>query len=354
MLPYDADMASQEWLPIVDIAPFRSGDETDRRRVAAEIDSACCSVGFLAITGHGIDVGMQAAMLAAVDEFFALPDEVKQRCTPADKRHNRGYAGLGQEALAYSLGVDTPPDLFEAFNIGTEVPAGGTDDSYHADELDRFFVPNVWPAELPHMREAFIAYFTECKRVADQFDEMFAVALGLPLDFFSQRAGRAANLLRVNHYQRHADHPPTLPGQMRMGAHTDYGVCTILLADPVPGLQVYLDGEWRDVIPEPGTVLVNLGDLTAEWTNDRWRSTLHRVVPAPADTTGEFRRRSLAFFHEANYDTVVETIPSCIDEHHPVKYPPVVAGEHLMAKLMGPRSLTKTDAMQTVGEHGLR
>ena len=173
------------------------------------------------------------------------------------------------------------------------------------------------------------------------------VALDVPLHFFRERTGRAANLLRVNHYQRHEQHGASLPGQMRMGAHTDYGMCTILLADPVPGLQIHLDGEWRDVVPQPGTLLVNLGDLIAEWTNDRWRSTLHRVVPAPSDTTGPFRRRSLAFFHEANYDTVVATIPSCIDADHPAKYPPVVAGEHLMAKLMGPRSLSKTDAVQT-------
>ena len=204
------------------------------------------------------------------------------------------------------------------------------------------------------MREACIDYFMECKQIADLFDEMFAVALDVPPDFFTSRAGRAANLLRVNHYQRRNDHAAPLPEQMRMGAHTDYGVCTILLADRVPGLQVHLDGEWRDVLPEPGTLLVNLGDLTAEWTNDRWRSTLHRVVPPPADSTGAFRRRSLAFFHEANYDTVVETIPTCVDGDHPEKYSPVVAGDHLMAKLMGPRSLTKTEAMQTDIGHRLR
>jgi isopenicillin N synthase-like dioxygenase len=353
-MPYDATMSSQAWLPVVDIAPYRDGNEHDRHRVAAEIDRACRDVGFLAISGHGIDPAVQQRMLACVDAFFALADDVKQRCTPMDKTHNRGYAGLGQEALAYSLGVDSPPDLFEAFNIGTEIPAGGHEDPYYADELDRFFVPNVWAPEVPGMREAFTAYFAECTRVADQFDRMFATALDVPVDFFTQRAGRAANLLRVNHYQRHDHHAAPLPGQMRMGAHTDYGICTILLADPVPGLQVHLDGVWRDVIPEPGTVLVNLGDLTAEWTNDRWRSTLHRVVPAPADTAGAFRRRSLAFFHEANYDTVVETIASCIDADHPVKYPPVVAGEHLMAKLMGPRSLTKTEAMQTATSNDLR
>ena len=347
-------MTSQAWLPVVDIAPFRSGDNASRQRVAAEIDCACRDVGFLAITGHDLDPGVQGRMLDVVDAFFALPDDVKQRCSPIDKTHNRGYTGVGQEALSYSLGIDTPPDLFEAFNIGTEIPTGHGSDPYYAGEIDRFFVANVWAPEVAGMREACIAYFMECKQIADLFDEMFAVALDVSPDFFTSRAGRAANLLRVNHYQRRNDHAAPLPEQMRMGAHTDYGVCTILLADPVPGLQVHLDGEWRDVVPERGTLLVNLGDLTAEWTNDRWRSTLHRVVPPPADSTGAFRRRSLAFFHEANYDTVVETIPTCVDGDHPEKYSPVVAGDHLMAKLMGPRSLTKTEAMQTDIGHRLR
>jgi isopenicillin N synthase-like dioxygenase len=339
--------AAQSWLPVVDIAPFRGGGATDRRQVAEQIDRACRDVGFLAITGHGLDEGVQHRMLASIDAFFAMPDEVKRRYSPSDKRYNRGYAGFGQEALAYSLGVDTPPDMFEAFNVGTPIPSGHDDDSYYASERNRFFVDNIWASEVQPMQDIWMAYFAACARLAAQFDEMFAVALDVPLDFFRSRTYRAANLLRVNHYVRHDHHGATLPGQMRMGAHTDYGMCTILLADPEPGLQIHLDGEWRDVIPQPGTLLVNLGDLIAEWTNDRWRSTLHRVVPPPSATVGPFRRRSLAFFHEANYDTVVETIPGCIDVDHPRKYPPVIAGDHLMAKLMGPRSLTKTDAVQT-------
>jgi isopenicillin N synthase-like dioxygenase len=340
-------MSPSPWLPVVDIAPFRNGDEQARRRVAEQVDDACGNIGFLAITGHGLDPTVQQHMLAAVDQFFALPDEVKQRYSPADKSHNRGYAGYGQEALAYSLGIDTPADMFEAFNVGTPIPDGQRGDPYYATELERFFVDNVWAAEVPGMESAWMAYFAECERIASYFDQIFALALGTEPTFFTQRAGRAANLLRVNHYQRRAEHGQPLPGQMRMGAHTDYGMCTILLADPVPGLQVYLDGEWRDVVPQPGTLLVNLGDLTAEWTNDRWRSTLHRVVPPPVDEPGPYRRRSLAFFHEANYDALVETIPTCIDEGHPAKYPPVIAGEHLMAKLMGPRSLQPTQAVQT-------
>jgi isopenicillin N synthase-like dioxygenase len=120
-----------------------------------------------------------------------------------------------------------------------------------------------------------------------------------------------------------------------MGPHTDYGIVTILYADRVPGLQIRSDNAWHDVMPEAGCFLINLGDLTAQWTNDRWRSTLHRVLPPEAGA----ERRSVAFFHDGNYDALIECLPTCTSDSNPPRYAPVVAGEHLMAKLMGPRTL---------------
>ena len=129
-----------------------------------------------------------------------------------------------------------------------------------------------------------------------------------------------------------------------MGAHSDYGCATILLADRVPGLQIRDDdGEFHDVLPPAGGFLVNLGDLLAEWTNDRWRATVHRVVPPGPDMAGDVRRRSIAWFHQPNHDAVIDVLPSCIDDAHPAKYPSTTSGEHLMAKLMGPRAGASVD-----------
>jgi hypothetical protein len=109
------------------------------------------------------------------------------------------------------------------------------------------------------------------------------------------------------------------------------------------------DGRWHDVVPSPGALLVNLGDLTATWTNDRWRSTLHRVLP-PARHPSEVRtRRSVAFFHDGNHDALVEVLPTCTSADHPPKYAPIRAGEHLMNKLLGPRTLTVSNAVDTTG-----
>ncbi len=119
-------------------------------------------------------------------------------------------------------------------------------------------------------------------------------------------------MIRLVRYERAAGEPAPLPEQMRMGAHTDYGIFTTLLADPIAGLQIVgPDGEWIDVVPEPDAVVINIGDALAMWTNDKWRSTLHRVVP-PADTDGPVLRRSFPFFHDGNADAVIECLPSCL------------------------------------------
>ena len=157
--------------------------------------------------------------------------------------------------------------------------------------------------------------------------------------------------MRVNHYERRPEDAPPDSEQMRMGAHTDYGIVTVLYADPVSGLQIVgADRQWHDVVPVAGALLVNLGDLTAQWTNDRWRSTLHRVVPPPADDSGSALRRSVAFFLDGNYDATIECLATCSSPDNPPRYSPTTAGEHLMAKLLGPRTLTTCVATDTVGD----
>jgi isopenicillin N synthase-like dioxygenase len=322
----------------------------DRGRVAEQLDAACREVGFMQITGHGIPQPVIDAMLAATDEFFALPLDEKLLATPEHPGINRGYAALGTEALAYSLGVDAPrPDLFEAFNIGLDDVDRAN--PFYAADPHGFFAENVWPSRPASLRPALNAYFDEAHRVALTLTEIFGVALGLGERWFAPFTDHSTLTMRVNHYERRREDPAPEPGQMRMGAHTDYGIVTVLYADEVPGLEIVgPDGEWHGVVPLPGALLVNLGDLTAQWTNDRWRSTLHRVVPPPADASGAARRRSVAFFFDANYDAVVECLPTCASETNPPKYEPVIAGEHLMAKVMGPRTLTPSRAADTAGE----
>jgi isopenicillin N synthase-like dioxygenase len=311
---------------------------------AAALDAACRTIGFMQVVGHGVPDAVIARFVAAATAFFDLPLDEKRSCVPADKQQNRGYAELGSEALSYSLGVDTPPDLFEAFNIGVdEWPAHNP---YYEAERDRTFAPNIWPARPAGMRAAYVEYFAAVEQVAHRLTSTMAVALDLPRDFFAAATDRSVNTLRSINYERRPGEPDPVEGQMRMGAHTDYGILTLLHADPVPGLQIVgPDGQWHDVQPAPDAFLVNLGDAIAVWTNDRYRSTLHRVVPPPRSPDGRVRRRSFAFFHDGNLDAVMECLPSCTDATHPPKYAPITIGDHLLAKIMGPRAMAKPEGV---------
>ncbi len=329
----------------VDITPLRDGDLEARKAVAATIDEAYRTSGFLQVTGHGIPQAELDEMLDVTAAFFDLPEAEKRKVVDPDPAANRGYSGEGEEALAYSLGEDVAaPDLFEAFNVGREDATGPYYDTHR-----RFFAPNTWPETPGELRDVWLRHQTNAWRVADLLLRCFALGLDLDEEFFIERTRRAIITTRAINYERRPGSPDPLPGQLRMGAHTDYGILTILLADDVPGLQVRHDGGWVDVPVAPGSLIINIGDMMATWTNDRWVSTIHRVVPPPADQTGPVRRRSVAQFFEADPDCVIECLPSCTSADNPPRYEPVEAGEYLLAKILGPRTLQKSAAGTTTG-----
>jgi len=316
-------------LPVhpLDLEPFRLGDEADRAAVAAQLDDACRDSGFLLVTGHGVPVEVCDAVLDAFAAFFARPLDEKLRYVVTDDEANRGYSALGKEGLAYSRGDLTPPDLFEAFNIGSDDTTGA-----YYDEWRSFFARNTWPDAPADLREVWMAYERSVRAVADALLRAMAMALDLDEQWFVERCRHAIITTRAINYQRAPGTPEPEPDQMRMGAHTDYGVLTVLLADDQPGLQVFRHERWHDVAIPHGTFVCNIGDMLERWTNDRWTSTLHRVVPEAA------HRRALARFLDCPPDLVVETIPTCITADRPARYEPVNAGAWLRAKVMGGRA----------------
>jgi isopenicillin N synthase-like dioxygenase len=336
-------------IPIIDLARWW-GSDADRMDVGRRVDAAAREFGFFQIVGHRLPREHIDAMVAASSEFFALPVEIKQRCTPSDPSINRGYAGQGTEALSYSIGRDAPPDLFEAFNLGEDDV--DYSDPFYAAQQAGAFAPNIWPTYPTSLRRSLVDYFHSARQVALTLTEVFAVALGLRAGWFVPFVDRSTTTMRAIRYQRRAGERDPLPGQQRMGAHTDYGIVTVLWAEAVAGLQIVApDGQWIDVIPADDALVINLGDLTAQWTNDQWRSTVHRVVP-PTATDGPAVRRSAAFFLDGNWDALIECLPTCCSPTNPPRYPPVTAGEHLIAKLLGPRLLRASDAVDTSGDRG--
>jgi isopenicillin N synthase-like dioxygenase len=324
----------------IDISGWDRGGAATRQSIAAAVDAVCSDHGFLAIAGHDIAPDFGGRVLDTTQTFFDRPMVEKMALRPDKVEGNRGYSPPGIEALSYSRGEASPPDLFEAFNVGAErVPPGVTD-----QDAERFFFPNVWPDEPAAFRATIVHYYDECEQLGRQLLDIFAMALGLPDRWFRSFFQRSPNVLRANHYIRHDGAAAPEPGQLRMGAHSDYGSLTILLADDVPGLQIRdRDNVWHDVQPAEGTLFVNLGDLLAEWTNDRWHSTVHRVVPPPIERPGAFRRRSVAWFQQPDHDAVIEVLSSCTSADNPPRYPPTTAGEHLLGKLRGSRELLDTD-----------
>jgi isopenicillin N synthase-like dioxygenase len=319
-------------VPVIDISPFRTGGaEPDRERVAREVDRAARTVGFMQIVGHGIPAATLDAFVAATDAFFALDPETKAayRCPPGV---NRGYTPPRVESLSNSLGLVAAADLFEAMNVGAQAR-----DFPGLDLPESDYPANVFPAEVPGFEQAVAGWFAEAGRVARTMTRVFGRALGLGEDYFDGFTSHSVDVLRMNNYRLPSADVQLAPDQVGMGAHTDYGIVTVLWADQVPGLEILdTEGRWHPVRPAEGALLVNLGDALARWTNDQWTSTLHRVA-APRVDGRLVPRRSAAFFHDGNIDAVIECLPGCVTADRPAAYQPVTVGEHLRAKLAASR-----------------
>jgi isopenicillin N synthase-like dioxygenase len=323
-------MSTTQAVPIIDLAPSFAGDEGARRAVAAQIGRACSEIGFLMVTGHGVSQDLIDEADGLSRAFFDLPYDEKMRIAIAHNQGRRGYRAMGETNVAGSLGEKRPHDLREQIVTGPPAPAG--DPYYQRPEAQRFFWPNVWPERPAGLERSWADYYAAMTGLAGHIMRLFALALDLPEGFFDAKIDRhITQLVSVNYP---ATAMPPLAGQLRAGAHTDFGSVTLLATDGSPGgLQVKMpDGAWHDIAPVKGAYIVNLGDLMAQWTNDRWRSTLHRVVNPPAEARGS-RRHSMVFFHQPNYDALIECLPTCLAPGEQPKYPPVTSGAHLLDKL---------------------
>lgn len=315
--------------PVFDLGAFETADSATKRTLGDRVDAICRETGFLAIANHGVPQAVIDAVWQKAHQFFDLSPEDKQKARAPYKGYPYGYLGPELEALAKSRDVDSPPDLKESFNGGPlRQPASITD----PEALAFCYAPTIWPDEPDGFVEAWKTYYAALEDLAARVMRLFAVALRLPEDYFGGFIDAPISALRALNYPE--QHVPPKPGQLRAGAHTDYGSLTILLPqEDSKGLEIITpDGEWTPVPPVPGAFVINIGDLMARWTNDRWVSTLHRVVnPSPEDG-GMARRQSLAFFHQPNWNAEITVLHACLGEGETPKYGPVLSGPCLMSK----------------------
>jgi isopenicillin N synthase-like dioxygenase len=322
-------------LPVIDLEPLREPQVSAavRRDIARQVASACEETGFFAVTGHGVPRAVIAKLVAQSYAFFDLPLAEKLAVRRPRPEQNRGYIAPGEERLARLRGDETPPDLKELYTIG---PFDLPDTPYYAGPAAYpSFAPNLWPRRPVGLRPALQAYWHELDRVARILCRIFAEALELPPEFFDQKTDKHISQLRIMHYP-----PPKavpLPGQLRAGAHSDLGMMTLLYSDnDIGGLEVMnRAGRWVRVPVIDNAFTVNLGDLMMRWTNDRWRSTLHRVINPPEAASDCSRRLSIGMFFIPNYDALVAPIAG--DGDIP-KYPPITVADYRTSRFAGTAS----------------
>ncbi|WP_420992102.1 isopenicillin N synthase family dioxygenase [Cupriavidus sp. 30B13] len=307
--------ASALSLPLIDIAGLRGADPAARRAVAAQLRQACEQRGFFYIRNHGIDQALIDQVFAASQRFFDLGMADKLAVDKKLSPCNRGYEPL----RAQTLEAGAPPDLKESFYVGAEVAAD--DPRVLAGRFNTG--PNQWPAALPDFQPVMQAYYRAARALGETVVRGLALSLDLPASHFDGYLRDAAATLRLLHY------PPqpaqARPGEKGCGEHTDFGGVTLLLQDEAGGLQVW-DAQqrcWIDAPPVPGAFVVNIGDLFARWTNDRYVSTLHRVI----NRSGR-ERFSVPFFFTGNLLHRVECLPTCLAPGETPRYPAVTVEQH--------------------------
>ncbi|XP_062194964.1 2-oxoglutarate-Fe(II) type oxidoreductase hxnY-like isoform X2 [Phragmites australis] len=320
--------------------------DPDIQKSVALLKQACLDSGFFYVVDHGISQEFMDEVFDQSKKFFDLPHSDKMTLLRDEK--NRGLVALQVlsssavlEPCSWDENLDRlscccgwsnfkrAGDYKEGYYIGVEVPV----DDPQANRP--FYGPNQWPSEevLPKWREVMEQYHSEALRVAKSVSRIIALALNLDVDFFDrpEMLGEPIATLRLLHYeggQKTGQVSNPAKGVYGAGAHSDYGLITLLATDDVVGLQICKDRNaqpqvWEYVAPVKGGFIVNLGDMLERWSNCIFRSTLHRVVLDGRE------RYSIAYFVEPSHDCVVECLPTCKSETNPPKFPPITCSAYL-------------------------
>jgi isopenicillin N synthase-like dioxygenase len=302
-------------IPVVDMAPLADNDRSAIAATAEALLAAAQGIGFFYVRNHGVPQTLIARVYAASRRFFALPPETK-RSVRIDARH-RGFLGIGAARMYEGARVD----LKESFIWGPEL---GLDDPDVAAGK-KLMGPNQWPAAMPELAPTLTAYMEAVMDCGQRLLRGFAASLEVDLDFFGPRFAKPLTRCSLIYY------PPQPPEsgseQFGVAPHTDYGGLTLLSQDETGGLQVRTSsGEWVTAVPIADTLVVNIGDLMARWTNDRFVSTPHRVV----NSSGR-ARYSVGVFFDPHFDTVID--PRELRPDGPTLYPPVACGDYIIGRL---------------------
>ena len=286
-------------IPVIDVGPYLAGVPGAEAAAARELGDALENVGFLSIIGHGVDWSLVESIYALNRAYHAL--HIDQKVDHPMSAGSMGYIPLGGAQRG-----DRPPALNAAFFMGRP-----------GSKRNRF------PSEkaLPGFRETTARYYETLDRLSRRLLALYARAADMPAAYFDQFFDPALGTLRMTHYPP----LPAGPDQWGIDPHSDAGFMTLLPTNPTAGLQVHPEGEeWFAVDQEPCSFVVNSGDTLRRWSNDRFRSTVHRALNTTDDD-----RYAIPFFFDPRVDTVIECLAGCTDADHPPHHEPLVYRDHL-------------------------
>ena len=309
-------------IPLVDLGHSLDAGSTASARAAGQLQEALATIGFAYIAAHNVSDEALAGAFDASRRFHASP--LAQKQSIAINAFHRGYKGMATSTIVTSsVARVSRPNLSESLMLMHEL---------HDDDPDLLAGkplqgPNQWPDWVPGFRPAIERYLREIDALARHLVRLVALSLEMPAEALDSFFSKPTTFLRLLHYPPQP--PQSAADQFGSAPHTDYGIITLLAQDETGGLQVRpRRGEWIDAPPLPGTFVLNVADMLARWTNDRYVSTPHRVINRSGGD-----RYSLPYFFDAGMDQVIECLPACTDADHPPRYPPVRYGDYLMERL---------------------
>jgi isopenicillin N synthase-like dioxygenase len=308
-------------IPSLDLADFTSGDPEKKKKFVSALGEAYHNIGFVAVRNHYLTDDLSADLYKTIKEFFALPDEVKQKYEIPGLAGQRGYIGKGKE---HAKGRNTG-DLKEFYHVGQEVEDN--------DPIKREYPDNVWPAEVKGFQETSLDVYKRLEKTGVQMLRAIALYLGLPENYFDAKVKHGNSILRPIHYFP-IENPDAVPADaVRAAEHGDINLITLLMGASADGLQVLRrDGKWIPITALPDQLVVNVGDMLERLTNKKLKSTIHRVVNPPRHLMNT-PRYSIPFFMHPRSEMSLAALPGTVDAEHPKLWDDITAGEFLNQRL---------------------
>lgn len=309
-------------IPSLDLNDFVSGDAGKKNKFVQDLGEAFQTIGFVAIRNHGLSDELTQKLYDAVKDFFSLPDEIKQKYENPGLAGQRGYIGKGKE---HAKGRNTG-DLKEFYHVGQELPT---------EQLAAENYPaNIWPEEVPNFKETTLTAYRSLEKAGQNMLRAIALYLDLDENYFDDKVLNGNSILRQIHYFP-IENPDSVPADaVRAAEHGDINLITLLMGASADGLQVLRrDGKWIPITALPEQVVVNVGDMLSRHTNNKLKSTIHRVVNPPRELM-HTSRYSIPFFMHPRSEMDLTCLESCIDAENPKAYTDISAGDFLTERLV--------------------